>query len=139
MAEIKRLKPKEVEALSEIERKNYYKALIDSLKLEEKQINREIAERAKKQEVENRKRINHAKYLVAGELLASGYAVTFLKELAAKSRFTKRHTDDLNLLMESLGYSEMIRFIPMKEEEKGKMAEKSETYGKNAQMEDERA
>ena len=123
MAEIKRLKQKEIEAMSDAERKNYYKTLIDDLKLEQKKINRTLAEKAKQQETENRKRINHAKYLVAGELLSSDYAVTFLKDLASKTRFTKRHTEDLNLLMESLGYGNVIVFTPAPEEKKEKEGE----------------
>lgn len=74
-----------------------------------------LKEKAKVKEAEDRKKINHAKYIVAGEFLNSNYAVDFLKELAAKTRFTKRHTEDLNLLMQSLGYGNAIVFIPAPE------------------------
>lgn len=120
MAEKKRLKEKDIEAMSETERKNYYKELIDSLRLEEKKINRTLAEKAKQQEIENRKRINHAKFIIAGELLNSNYAVDFLKDLASKTRYTKRHTEDLNLLMTSLGYADAIVFTEASENDNKK-------------------
>ena len=116
MEGIKLLKPKEIAALSDEERKNYYKAQIDFLKKQEKGINREIAEKKRLMEANNRKRINHAKYLIAGELINSKYVISFLKDLSASTRFKKKDAEDLNLLMESLGYSSSIKFLQIPEE-----------------------
>lgn len=116
MEGIKLLKPKEIAALSDEERKNYYKAQIDFLKKQEKGINREIAEKKRLIEANNRKRINHAKYLIAGELINSKYVISFLKDLSASTRFKKKDAEDLNLLMESLGYSNSIKFLQIPEE-----------------------
>lgn len=111
--QLKVLKQNEIDALSETERKAYFLAMKDSLELEQKRLQRQAKIKAKQDEVADRKRLNHAKFLIAGELLASDQAVPFLKDLAGRTRFTKRHTDDLNLLMESLGFASVIKFIPM--------------------------
>lgn len=120
MAEIKKLNRDELEKMSETERKNYYKKYIDSLLLEEKQIKRELVVKAKEKEIANRKKINHAMFLVAGELFNSEHAVPFLKDLASTTRFTARHTEDLNLLMEAKGLANIIKFIPCLETKKDK-------------------
>lgn len=120
MAEIKKLNRDELEKMSETERKNYYKKYIDSLLLEEKQIKRELVVKAKAKEIADRKKINHAMFLVAGELFNSEHAVPFLKDLASTTRFTARHTEDLNLLMEAKGLANIIKFIPCLETKKDK-------------------
>lgn len=125
MAEVKKLNRAELEKMSEIERKNYYKRYIDSLRLEEKQIKRELVVKAKQKEIENRKKINHAMFLIAGELFNSKFAVDFLKDLSSRTRFTSRHTEDLNLLMESKGLSKVIQFIPCTETKKNNDKENS--------------
>lgn len=126
MAEIKKLNRDELEKMSETERKNYYKKYIDSLLLEEKQIKRELVVKAKAKEIADRKKINHAMFLVAGELFNSEYAVPFLKDLASKTRFTSRHTEDLNLLMESKGLANVVKFIPCSEPKKVQEESKEE-------------
>ena len=120
MAEFKKLDRDELEKMSETERKNYYKKYIDSLLLEEKQIQRELVVKAKEKEIANRKKINHAMFLVAGELFNSEHAVPFLKDLASTTRFTARHTEDLNLLMEAKGLANIIKFVPCLETKKDK-------------------
>ena len=126
MAEIKKLNRDELEKMSETERKNYYKKYIDSLLLEEKQIKRELVVKAKAKEIADRKKINHAMFLVAGELFNSEYAVPFLMDLASKTRFTVRHTEDLNLLMESKGLANVVKFIPCSEPKKVQEESKEE-------------
>ena len=130
MAEIKRLSREAIEKLSEADRKKYYKSLIDSLRLEEKKIKRDLVVKAKQKEIADRKKINHAMFLVAGELFNSEYAVPFLKNLASKTRFTTRHTEDLNLLMESKGLDKVIKFIPCEEPKKNKDNSKEEAKEK---------
>lgn len=127
MAEIKKLNRDELEKMSETERKNYYKKYIDSLLLEEKQIKRELVVKAKAKEIADRKKINHAMFLVAGELFTNlDVAVPFLKDLASKTRFTARHTEDLNLLMEAKGLANVVKFIPCLETKKDKDKAKEE-------------
>ena len=53
----------------------------------------ELVVKAKEKEIANRKKINHAMFLVTGELFTNlDVAVPFLKDLASKTRFTARHT-----------------------------------------------
>lgn len=112
MSNLKTLSKKEILTLSEIDRKNYFKQKMDELKKVQKEINRDIAIQEKQNKAEKLKKINHAKFLIAGELLQSKYAISFLQELAAENRFSKRNTEDLNLLMEDLNYNHTIKFIP---------------------------
>ncbi len=132
MAEFKKKSRLELEKMTEIERKDYYKKYIDSLRLEEKQLKRQLVVKAKQTEIENRKRVNHAMYLVAGELFNSEYAVPFLKSLSSKTRFTSRHTEDLNLLMTSKGLDKIIKFTPCEETKKDK--DKSESKDNSASV-----
>lgn len=112
MEEFKIKSRKELAALSQEELKAYYKNYEDYLKAKMKKELREKAEYEKVQAVKNRKKINHAMYLVAGELFNSEYALPFLKDLAMRTRFTSRHTEDLNLLMEAKGLAGVVKFIP---------------------------
>ncbi len=109
MEEFKIKSRKELAALSQEELKAYYKNYEDYLKAKMKKELREKAEYEKVQAVKN---INHAMYLVAGELFNSEYALPFLKDLAMRTRFTSRHTEDLNLLMEAKGLAGVVKFIP---------------------------
>ena len=121
MEEFKILSQKELKTLSQDELKAYYKKYEDHLKAKMKIELRDKADYEKLQIQKNRKKINHAMYLVAGELFNSEYALPFLKDLAMKTRFTSRHTEDLNLLMESKGLAGVVKFIPchgIKEEKK---------------------
>ena len=112
MEEFKIKSRKELAVLSQEELKAYYKNYEDYLKAKLKKELREKAEYEKVQAVKNRKKINHAMYLVAGELFNSEYALPFLKDLAMRTRFTSRHTEDLNLLMEAKGLSGVVKFTP---------------------------
>lgn len=134
MAKFKNLDRDEIEKMSETDRKNYYKKYIDSLLLEEKQIQRELVVKAKAKEIADRKKINHAMYLVAGELFNSEFAVPFLKSLSSKTRFTSRHTEDLNLLMESKGLGKVIKFIPCEETKKNKDKDKTKEEEKKEEL-----
>lgn len=134
MAKFKNLDRDEIEKMSETDRKNYYKKYIDSLLLEEKQIQRELVVKAKAKEIADRKKINHAMYLVAGELFNSEFAVPFLKSLSSKTRFMSRHTEDLNLLMESKGLGNVIKFIPCEETKKNKDKDKTKEEEKKEEL-----
>lgn len=120
MEQFKILTQKELKALSQEETKAYYKKYEDYLKTKMAIELREEAEYEKVQAEKNRKKVNHAMYLVAGELFNSEYALPFLKDLAAKTRFTSRHTEDLNLLMEAKGYGQVVKFIACQDTKKKK-------------------
>ncbi len=134
MPEFKKLNRADLEKMTDVERKDYYKKYIDTLRLEEKQIKREIVVKAKQKEIENRKKVNHAMYLVAGELFNSEFTVPFLKSLSSKTRFTSRHTEDLNLLMESKGLGKVIKFIPCEETKKNKDKDKTKEEEKKEEL-----
>lgn len=120
MEQFKILTQKELKALSQEETKAYYKKYEDYLKTKMAIELREKAEYEKVQAEKNRKKVNHAMYLVAGELFNSEYVLPFLKDLAAKTRFTSRHTEDLNLLMEAKGYGQVVKFIACQDTKKKK-------------------
>ncbi len=109
---------KEIKALSSEEIKKYYRQYQDFLNGQLKINLRDKAEIEKAEKNKNKSRLNHAMFLIAGEFLRSESAVPFLKELASKTRFTARHTEDLNLLMESKGLDKIIKFTPCLEPKK---------------------
>lgn len=116
---------KEIKALSPEEIKKYYRQYQDFLNGQLKINLRDKAEIEKAEKNKNKTRLNHAMFLIAGEFLKSENAVPFLKELALKTRFTARHTDDLNLLMEAKGFDKIIKFTPCLEIKKEKDKSKS--------------
>ena len=125
MEEFNVLSLKEIKKLSPEEIKKYYKEREDFLKSQLKINLRDKAEIEKAEKNKNKTKINHAMFLVAGELFKSEYAVKFLSELASKTRFTARHTDDLNLLMKAKGLDKIIKFSPCLETKKEKDKSKS--------------
>lgn len=118
MEEFTVLSLKEIKKLSPEEIKKYYKEREDFLKSQLKINLRDKAEIEKAEKNKNKTKINHAMFLVAGELFKSEYAVKFLTELASNTRFTARHTDDLNLLMKSKGLDKIVKFTPCLEPKK---------------------
>lgn len=126
MSKFKILSQKELDMLSGEKRKKYLKEYEDYLKARIAIELREKAEFEKIQKAKNKKRINHGMFLVAGELFNSKFAVDFLKDLSSRTRFTARHTEDLNLLMESKGLGKVIKFIPCEEPKKDKDKPKEE-------------
>lgn len=127
MPKFKILSQKELDMLSDEKRKKYLKEYEDYLKARIAIELREKAEFEKIQKAKNKKRINHGMFLVAGSLFNNPeFAVPFLKDLSSKTRFTSRHTEDLNLLMEAKGLANVIKFTPCQEPKKDTDKKKEE-------------
>lgn len=103
-----KLTKKQILALSEDERKKYYASLLNDLRKEEKEVKRELEQKKQAEKAKNRSKVNHAKYIVAGEFLDSPGAKAFLEHLA-KTKFPARSALGLNLLMAELGFN--IKFL----------------------------
>lgn len=84
------------------------KAEIDKLKKELStlisDVNKEVKEKEKKATAANRKKINHAKYLVAGEFLKTDkpHAIEIIKRMIEDANTTDRNREDLKLLVATL-------------------------------------
>ena len=102
-----KLTKKQILALSEDERKKYYASLLEDLRKEKK----ELEQKANEEKEKNRSKVNHAKYIIAGEFLASPGAKAFLENLAKTQKFPARSALGLNLLMAELGFN--IKFQSM--------------------------
>ena len=142
MDEIKILSRKDLKNLSSEEIKKHYKEYQDYLKT---QLTINLRDKAEFEVIDKnnkRKKINHALYIVAAELLSNPeFAIPFLKDLSSKTRFTERHTNDLNLLMESKGLDKVIKFTPCQipEKKKTKDNSKSKDDATSAEQKDEKA
>lgn len=106
-----KLTKKQILALSDDERKKYYASLLDDLRKEEKEVKKELERKANTEKAKNRSKVNHAKYIIAGEFLASPGAKAFLENLAKTQKFPARSALGLNLLMAELKLE--IKFIAL--------------------------
>ena len=106
-----KLTKKQILALSEDDRKKYYASLLDDLRKEEKEVKRELERKANAEKAKNRSKVDHAKYVIAGEFLASPEAKAFLENLAITKKYKERTALGLNLLMAELGFN--IKFISL--------------------------
>lgn len=104
-----KLTKKQILALSEEERKRYFADLLGDLRAEEKAIKKELDQKKQAEKAKNRSKVNHAKYIIAGEFLASPGAKAFLENLAKTKKFPARSALGLNLLMSELGFN--IKFL----------------------------
>ena len=104
-----KLTKKQILALSEDERKKYYASLLNDQRKEEKEVKRELEQKKQAEKAKNRSKVNHAKYIVAGEFLDSPGAKAFLEHLAKTKKFPARSALGLNLLMAELGFN--IKFL----------------------------
>ncbi len=104
-----KLTKKQILALSDDDRKKYYASLLDELRKEEKEVKRELEIKKQGEKAKNRSKVNHAKYIIAGEFLASPGAKAFLENLAKTQKFPARSALGLNLLMAELGFN--IKFL----------------------------
>lgn len=100
-----KLTKKQILALSDDDRKKYYASLLDELRKEEKEVKRELEIKKQGEKAKNRSKVNHAKYIIAGEFLASPGAKAFLENLAKTQKFSARSALGLNLLMAELGFN----------------------------------
>ena len=98
-----KLTKKQILALSEEERKRYYADLLGDLRAEEKAIKKELDKKKQAEKAKNRSKVNHAKYVIAGEFLESPEAKDFLTKLSKSKKYSDRTANGLNLLMRELG------------------------------------
>lgn len=123
MEKFKILSQKDRDSLTKDETKEYYKQLRAFLKEEE---NKELsvkAEREKAQNEKDKKKKNHARFIIIGSFLKSELAVDYVKSLALSTLYEKRDAEALNLLMEELGWAGAIQFRAMVTKESGLRSE----------------
>lgn len=118
MEQFKILSQKERDALTKDETKEYYKKLRAFLKETETKELSAKAEREKVQSEKDKKKKNHARFIIIGSFLKSDLAVDYVKSLAAGTLYEKRDAEALNLLMEELGWAGAIQFRAMLEPKK---------------------
>lgn len=99
-----KLTKKQILALSDDDRKKYYASLLDDLRKEEKEVKKELERKANAEKAKNRSKVNHAKYVIAGEFLESPEAKDFLTKLSKSKKYSDRTANGLNLLMRELGF-----------------------------------
>lgn len=76
---------------------NYYKE--QKKKIQKKQNERAAAEKQK-----NRKKTNHARFVLFGELIKHDEIKTFIKKLSEQNSFSEKDKADINLLMNDLNW-----------------------------------
>ena len=104
VSKVVKLSKTKILSLSEDERKKYFDSQLEELRKEEKIIKQEINLRQNAEKTKNRSKVNHAKYIIAGELLDSPEGKAFLEKLSKTKKYQARSALGLNLLMAELGF-----------------------------------
>lgn len=100
-----KLTKKQLIALSEDDRKKYYASQLEELRKEEKAVKLELERKKNAEKTRNRSKVDHAKYIIAGEFLTSPEAKKFLETLAKTKKFPARSALGLNILMSDYGFN----------------------------------
>lgn len=120
---VKKLSKAKILELTEKKRDEYFKALTAELKDEEKSIKKALSRKENAEKKRNRAKVNHAKYVICGELLKSDMAERFLTKLAREKTFVPRTALGLNILMKELNFNIVFK-VEKKETIKKVEAEK---------------
>ena len=69
-----------------------------------KNLQNKLKEIEKKQNAKNKKKTNHATFLLFGELIKHDEIKTFIKKLSEQNSFSEKDKADINLLMNDLNW-----------------------------------
>ncbi len=97
-------KAKKIANMSEEERKAELEKLKQDYLALVSDIKKQVREKEQKATAANRKKINHAKYLVAGEFLKTDkhHAIEIINRMIEDANTTDRNREDLKLLLATL-------------------------------------
>ncbi len=97
-----RIRKTEIIKMNDDDYEKQIKAEIEELKERHKELNKIRKEKKSAFEKTNRTKINHAKFLVAGEFLKTEEAISFLEKMIENEKTTERNKEDLKLLLGTL-------------------------------------
>ena len=95
-------------AMSQEEQIKYWEEFQNYYKEQKKKIQKKQNERAAAEKQKNRKKTNHARFVLFGELIKHQEIKDFISRISAQNSFSEKDKADLNLLMNDLKWE--IRF-----------------------------
>lgn len=91
-------------AMSKEEQIAYWQEFQNYYKEQKKKIQKKQNERAAAEKQKNRKKTNHARFVLFGELIKHDEIKTFIKKLSEQNSFSEKDKADINLLMNDLNW-----------------------------------
>lgn len=91
-------------AMSKEEQIAYWQEFQNYYKEQKKKIQKKQNERAAAEKQKNRKKTNHARFVLFGELIKHDGIKTFIKKLSEQNSFSEKDKADINLLMNDLNW-----------------------------------
>lgn len=95
---------KAILAMSKEEQIAYWQEFQNYYKEQKKKIQKKQNERAAAEKQKNRKKTNHARFVLFGELIKHDEIKTFIKKLSEQNSFSEKDKADINLLMNDLNW-----------------------------------
>lgn len=89
-------------AMSKEEQIKYWEEFQTYYKEQKKKIQKKQNERAAAEKQKNRKKTNHARFVLFGELIKHQEIKDFIKKLSEQNSFSEKDKADINLLMKDL-------------------------------------
>ena len=91
-------------SMSKEEQITYWQEFQNYYKEQKKKIQKKQNERAAAEKQKNRKKTNHARFVLFGELIKHDEIKTFIKKLSEQNSFSEKDKADINLLMNDLNW-----------------------------------
>jgi hypothetical protein len=91
-------------AMSKEEQIAYWQEFQAYYKEQKKKIQKKQNERAAAEKQKNRKKTNHARFVLFGELIKHDEIKTFIKKMSEQNSFSEKDKADINLLMNDLNW-----------------------------------
>jgi len=91
-------------ALSKEEQIAYWQEFQDYYKEQKKKFQKKQNERAAAEKQKNRKKTNHARFVLFGEMIKHQGIKDFIKKMSEQNSFSEKDKHDINLLMNDLNW-----------------------------------
>ncbi|HPM06908.1 MAG TPA: hypothetical protein PLR81_07845 [Treponemataceae bacterium] len=90
-------------AMTQEEQIKYWEEFQTYYKEQKKKIQKKISEKEKEENAKNKKKINHATFVLFGEMIKHDGIKNFIAKLAepANNSFSEKEKDDINLLLKA--------------------------------------
>jgi len=95
---------KAILAMTQEEQIKYWEEFQTYYKEQKKKIQKKISEKEKEENAKNKKKINHARFVLFGEMIKHQEIKNFIKKMSEQNSFSDKDKSDINLLMKDLNW-----------------------------------
>lgn len=100
----KEKKEKEILAMSKEEQIAYWQDFQSYYKEQKKAITQKLAEKEKAERQKNKTKINHARFILFGEMIKHQGIQDFIKKMSTNNGFSEKDKRDINLFLEYMNW-----------------------------------